>query len=177
MKHLLLLRHAKSSWGDENLPDRERPLSPRGETAAERMGEAIAGRGLLPDHVLCSPALRTRQTLARLEPQFVPGTRIDFIEDLYSGDERTYAGIIQRAAGDAARLLVIGHNPRTQATAVALVGKGERAERIRLAAKYPTAALAVIAFEDGPWNRIAAGSGRLEAFVTPRDLDPTADDD
>ena len=59
MRELLLLRHAKSSWDDRSLADRDRPLAPRGERAAPAMARWMAGEGLLPDRVLCSPAVRT----------------------------------------------------------------------------------------------------------------------
>src|SRR3954454_19984281 len=61
---LWLLRHAKSSWSDQGLPDEDRPLAPRGEKAADRMRNYIAAEGLEPQLVLCSSAMRARQTLA-----------------------------------------------------------------------------------------------------------------
>ena len=175
MKQLLLLRHAKSSWGSDDLPDRQRPLAPRGEEAGTRMGEAMAERGLLPDRILCSPAVRTRQTLERLKPSLAAATPVEFVEDLYDAPESTYLGIIHDHGGDAGRLLVIGHNPHTHATAVVLSGDGDRRERSQLMLKFPTAGLAVLAFDDGPWTDIAPGSGRLETFLRPRDLMPGAD--
>ena len=63
MKRLLLLRHAKSSWDDASLADRDRPLAPRGHKAAERMAEHLRSGGPAVDLVLCSPALRTTETL------------------------------------------------------------------------------------------------------------------
>src|ERR1700709_2272329 len=68
MRQLLLLRHAKSSWEEKELPDHERPLNPRGRRAAVAMREAMEGLGLAPDLVLVSTAARTRQTLEALEP-------------------------------------------------------------------------------------------------------------
>ena len=58
-----LLRHAKSSWEDPGLSDVDRPLAGRGERAAERMARYLATEGIRPELVLCSPALRARQTL------------------------------------------------------------------------------------------------------------------
>ena len=59
---LLLLRHAKSSWRQADLEDHQRPLNKRGLAAAKRMGLYLAEAGLRPDRVLCSTALRTRET-------------------------------------------------------------------------------------------------------------------
>lgn len=177
MKQLLLLRHAKSSWASDDLADRQRPLAPRGEQAATRMGEEMAARGLLPDRILCSPAVRTRATLDRLQPNLLAETPVDFVEDLYDAPESTYLGIIHDYGGDAGRLLVIGHNPLTQATALTLTGDGDRRQRTELMLKFPTAGLAVLAFGDGPWAEIAPGSARLEAFLRPKDLMPGPHDD
>ncbi len=177
MRHLLLLRHAKSSWASDGIADRDRPLAPRGARDAANMAKAIADRGLLPDRILCSTARRTRETLAALHPYLAAETEAVLVEDIYSSPAHDYAGIIADSGDDASRLLVIGHNPRIHATAVALTGKGDKADRTRLAAKFPTGALAVIAFSDGGWEDIRAGAGRLETLVTPRDLDGEADDD
>jgi phosphohistidine phosphatase len=177
MKQLLLLRHAKSSWADDALADRQRPLAARGAQAATRMGEELAARGLLPDRILCSPAVRTRETLAQLKPSLAAATPVEFVEDLYDPPEADYLGIIHDYGGSADRLLVIGHNPHTHATALTLVGDGDRGERARLVVKFPTAGLAVLAFDDNSWAGIAPASGRLEAFVRPKDLMPDADDD
>jgi len=66
MKRILLLRHAKSSWDDPSLPDRERPLAPRGRRATERIARHLAQTDLRADLVLCSSARRTRETLEGL---------------------------------------------------------------------------------------------------------------
>src|SRR4051794_24414520 len=68
MRQLLLLRHAKSSWDDASLPDRDRPLNSRGLHAAAVMRKAMQSYGLSPDLVLVSTAKRTLQTLEALEP-------------------------------------------------------------------------------------------------------------
>ena len=70
MNRLLLLRHAKSSWDDPSLADHERPLAPRGHRAAESMAEHLRSSVPHPDLVLCSSALRTRETLDRMSKAF-----------------------------------------------------------------------------------------------------------
>jgi phosphohistidine phosphatase len=149
------------------MPDRDRPLAPRGRHAAERMALKIAEPNLLPDRILCSPARRTRETLAALLPHLAGEIEVAIADDLYE-PQADYRRAIAAHRGTAERLLVIGHNPATQATALALVGKSASAE---LAAKYPTAALAVIDFEAAGWAGLKAGSGRLVAFIRPRDLE------
>ena len=66
MKRLFLLRHAKSSWEDADLTDHDRPLAPRGRRAAKLMAGYREREAIAPSLVLCSSALRTRETLERL---------------------------------------------------------------------------------------------------------------
>ena len=68
MRRLILLRHAKSSWDYADLADVDRPLSERGRTAARAMGSYLRAHPIRPDLVLCSPAARTRETLALVTP-------------------------------------------------------------------------------------------------------------
>ena len=62
MKTLLALRHAKSSWGNANLTDFERPLNKRGQRDAPRMGELLKERDLTPDLIITSSAERALAT-------------------------------------------------------------------------------------------------------------------
>ena len=63
MKTLFLLRHAKSSWNDQNLQDFDRPLNARGRKAAELIGTFIKKQKVSPDLVISSPAVRARETI------------------------------------------------------------------------------------------------------------------
>ncbi|MET1010471.1 MAG: histidine phosphatase family protein, partial [Gaiellaceae bacterium] len=83
MKRLHILRHAKSSWDDEGLPDHERPLAPRGEKAAARIADHVRSGSVAPDLVLCSTAVRARQTLAALLPVLPGDVEILLEDDLY----------------------------------------------------------------------------------------------
>ncbi len=174
MKQLILLRHFKSSWAEPGLADRDRALAPRGQRDAIAMAETMVARDLTPGRILCSPARRTRETLALLEAHNRCGCPIDFLEDLYSGPELDYRRIIADKGGDADRLMVIGHNPKIHVTAVELIGSGRQADLEHLEAKYPTGALAVIEFDAASWHGITEDSGKLTAFIRPRDV---GDDD
>lgn len=83
MKTLLLLRHAKSSWDDATLSDHDRPLKSRGIKAARRMGRLMREQDLCPDRILCSTAVRARETLrlALEESGIDPAT--EFTERLF----------------------------------------------------------------------------------------------
>jgi phosphohistidine phosphatase len=171
MPRLLLLRHAKSSWGDAGVADIDRPLSPRGRRAAAALAKAIAAAGLLPDRVLCSPAQRTRETLAALMPHLPAKAAVAITPELYEPTAGDYRSTIAEHGEDAEALMVIGHNPAIQATALILIGAGDAHMSNDVARKFPTGALAVIAFPSADWSRIAPHSGRIEAFIKPREIE------
>jgi len=177
MSRLLLLRHAKSSWADPGMADHDRPLAPRGRRAAERMAGVIADRGdLLPDRILCSPSRRTRETLTPLSARIGDASRALILDELYEPAAGDYRRVIATHGGSAHHLLVIGHNPAIQATALSLVGSADDKTALQIAAKFPTGALAVIDFDARKWGEIQPKSGRLEAFFRPRDLEEVDDD-
>ncbi|MEM1306411.1 MAG: histidine phosphatase family protein, partial [Pseudomonadota bacterium] len=83
-KTLILLRHAKSSWSDPGLADIDRPLNKRGRAAAPRMGRWLAQAGYTPDLVICSPSMRTRQTLSAISHTLpIPREGLRFEPDIY----------------------------------------------------------------------------------------------
>lgn len=166
MKRLLLLRHAKSSWDDPSLADRDRPLAPRGHKAAERMAEHLRSGAVAVDLVLCSPALRTTETLEHVGRAF-GDAEIVFEEGLYGASDLELLDRLRRVPRGAEGVALIGHNPGVQDLALDLAGGGEDLQRLR--AKFPTGAVAVLEF-DGGWAELAEGGGRLVAFVTPKDL-------
>ena len=167
MKHLHLLRHAKSSWDDPDLPDSERPLNKRGRRAAKTMARHMRDEGVAPQLVLCSPALRTRQTLERIEPAL--GKRLVQVEpSLYGAGVGVLLEHVRAVPETIDSVLVIGHNPGLQDLAVGLARPGPATQE--LAAKFPTAALATLAFR-GRWADLDAGAAELVGYVRPRDLE------
>jgi len=172
MLTLILLRHAKSSWHDPAIPDRDRPLNSRGVAAAPLMGRAMAKHGLDPDLVLCSPARRTRDTLALVMPQLKTEPQIVYEDDLYHATAAEMLTLLQKVAPAANQVLMVGHNPELQSFALDLIGSGPKHLKDRLEAKLPTAGLVVIRFQVGAWSSVAINSGKLELFLTPRDVGP-----
>ncbi|HEY1935446.1 MAG TPA: histidine phosphatase family protein [Acetobacteraceae bacterium] len=173
MRQLLLLRHAKSTRDDARLPDRDRPLSPRGRHAATAMRAAMHRLGLIPDLVLVSPALRTMQTLDALEP-WDDTPLIEPIEALYLANVTQLLAALHDVTETVRSVLLIGHNPGLHELALGLAGPRARAlpdaAMQRLAEGYPTGALAEFSIA-GPWWQLDAGGGRLTRFLTPRELD------
>ncbi|MFB9183256.1 histidine phosphatase family protein [Dactylosporangium sucinum] len=105
---LILLRHAKAADPDDYATDIERPLSARGHRDAAAAGGWLRGAGLAPDLVLCSTAVRTRETLQELAVDSVP---VVYEQRIYHGPAPDTLDLIQQTDADVATLLVIGHNP------------------------------------------------------------------
>jgi phosphohistidine phosphatase len=163
VKRLHILRHAKSSWGDPDLADHERPLAPRGEKAAVKIAEHVRAAEIAPGLVLSSTALRARQTLAALLPVLPAEAEIQIQDWLYGagvGDVLTRLREVNEGVGS---VLVVGHNPTLHELALALTCREDALER------FPTGALASVAFAV-PWVDLAEGTAELEAFVIPREL-------
>ncbi|MEQ9556008.1 MAG: histidine phosphatase family protein [Rhodospirillales bacterium] len=170
MKTLLLLRHAKSDWAEPGLDDIDRPLAPRGQDAAPRMGRYLRTEGLVPDLVLCSTARRAQDTWALVAAELDPAPPVRFRKGLYAVSSAALLAAIRRVPDDCACLLLIGHNPEIEDLAHRLAGTGKAKALAGLAEKYPTAALAEIRFERDSWTKIGEGAGALRRFVRPRDL-------
>jgi phosphohistidine phosphatase len=159
---LLLLRHAKSDW-PTGVPDRERPLTPRGEKAAKAVGGFLAANDLVPDQVISSPARRALDTAARVLR--AAGGKVDL-----DTDERLYDGaadelLIERLPASG-RLLLVGHEPEIAELLMRSTGAQ---------ARMPTAALAVIEVELAQLHRLTVDPwpgpcGVLQVLVPPRML-------
>jgi phosphohistidine phosphatase len=171
MKRLLLLRHAKSSWSDPKLEDHERPLSRRGVADAGRLAKSIADtEELRIDFVLCSSAVRARQTWAHLEPLLRPSLGVEVTRDLYLPSSQALLARLSQLPKDAETVLVIGHNPALEGFALALVREGDPSLIARLAEKFPTCGLCVLELPIPSFEALARSQATLRSFVTPRDL-------
>jgi phosphohistidine phosphatase len=171
MLTLSLLRHAKSSWSQSRLKDIERPLSERGERDAPRMGDFMARQGLTPDLVLCSPAVRTRQTLDLVLPRLKASPEVAYEDALYLGTPAAMLKDLRKVVPAMGHTLLVGHNPGLQALALELIGEGAEAAREALAEKLPTAGLVVIELDVVSWAKVKAGRGRLKLFMAPKRLE------
>jgi phosphohistidine phosphatase len=170
MLTLSLLRHAKSSWDDSSLDDFDRPLARRGEAAAPRMGRFMAQQGLTPDLALCSSAARARQTLDLVLPHLERRPEVVYEDGLYLAAPSAMLARLNRVDAGVPHVLVVGHDPGMQGLALELAGDGDPRLLQAIAAKFPTAGLAVIRFAARSWARIGRGAGRLVLFATPKSL-------
>lgn len=157
IRRLAVVRHAKSAWPTD-VPDLDRPLNGRGRRDAPVLGRWIAERLGTPQTVLCSPALRARQTWQHARPQLPEAPPPTIVDALYAADPTTLLGVVRGLPPDSATALLLAHNPGVQDLVALLTDQ---------TAPMPTSAVAVLTWTGG-WEQAAAGSALLDAHAVPR---------
>jgi phosphohistidine phosphatase len=168
VRTIILLRHGKSSWSDPALSDVDRPLAPRGERASRRIAKYLRRKRIRPALVLCSPALRTRQTLAGIEPSLGKGCSVELVAELYAASERELLERLRALPDSAASVMLIGHNPGLQQLALVLASRGD--DLAKLEQKFPTGALATLVVSGDSWAALRPDEAELIDYVVPRQL-------
>ncbi len=170
MKTLLLLRHAKSSWGDSAARDFDRPLAPRGIADAPRVGHALQQRVPLPDLILSSPALRATQTIEAVVKASGLLVRPQFDNNIYGASSAELLEIVRRIPDTSLCAMLVGHNP----------GFADLVSRLTdTSHDMPTAALACVEFQIKSWADVEHGEdggGKLAWLITPKLLGDKAID-
>jgi phosphohistidine phosphatase len=169
VNHVHLLRHAKSRWKDPELADHDRPLAGRGRRAAKAIARHLRDEGIEPELVLCSTARRARETLERVQPA-LGSPIVRFERGLYGAGAEALLERLRAVPEDIGSVMLIGHNPGLQQLAVALSRPGPEVREIER--KFPTAALATLAFPGPDWRALDRGTAELTGLVRPRDLEP-----
>ena len=170
MRRLHLLRHAKSSWADEGLADRDRPLSNRGRRACDLLAAHLTAEAVAIDLVLASPARRVVDTIAGIDGALRADTPLWTDERLYTADADDLLGAVAEVPAEVRTLLVVSHNPAIEDLASRLIDDDTAPAAVLLRDKYPTGALATFAL-NGNWATLLDGTAKLLGFVRPRDLE------
>jgi phosphohistidine phosphatase len=166
MKTLYVLRHAKSSWKKHEGSDRDRPLKKKGRLQADAMSDHLASLIPPPQHVLCSPAQRTRETLEYfLELWDVPEEAVVFPEALYLGEMNQLQSEICALPDSAEIAMVVGHNPGLTDLVHSWNTTGDfYVDSLR------TCAFVQIDFQTGSWADLDGQSGEVKLNLRPKDL-------
>ena len=163
MRTLVLMRHAKSAY-PAGVDDHERPLAERGIREAGLAGDWLRANAPRIDAVLCSTAVRTRQTLDRT----AVAAPASFLDRLYGATPGEVIDEINKVDDDVATLLVVGHEPTTSHLALGLAGPdSDRGAAEQIALKYPTSAITVLQVP-GPWAGLQINGAELRSFHVPR---------
>src|SRR5258708_5104438 len=162
MKTIFLLRHAKSSWKDQSLPDFERPLNRRGRRAAETIGRYLKTRDVVPDLVLSSTAIRARETVEIVVRTAKWRTEVRYDERIYEAGAMRLLEIVSQIENDRKTVLVVGHNPGMEEFLQLLSGKIEQ---------IPTGGLAKLVLKTSKWLAALDKKATLDWLIRPRELE------
>lgn len=167
MKTILLMRHGKSSWKDTQLSDHERPLNKRGQHDAPLMGMILCDRELIPQRILCSTALRARQTAEAIVETSEIHVDITYLDRLYMAEVEEYIETLRELPDNIERIMVIGHNPGLETLLQLLSNQIE---------SLPTAVIAHIAVPIHHWTELnSETNGELVDIWRPKEILPKAE--
>ena len=111
MKHLLLVRHAKSSWGNFSVKDFDRPLNERGKKDAPVMAKRLLKRDITIDAFISSPAKRARKTAEAFVKEYKGNKEhIIFLDDLYLASSSAFADVIKDIDDRYDTIAIFSHN-------------------------------------------------------------------
>jgi phosphohistidine phosphatase len=156
-RQLVILRHAKSAWPD-GVPDRHRPLNRRGRADASAAGRWLRDEIGRLDAVVCSPAERTRQTLALVADELdnPPDPRFD--DRIYGAPPTALLAVVRELPDTAGTALLIGHNPGVQELVALLSGQE---------CEMKTSSVAIAVWTGG-WTDAAAEVASVRHHANPR---------
>jgi phosphohistidine phosphatase len=160
MKTLFLVRHAKSSWDDPTLADKDRPLNARGERDAPKMGKRLAKREVKLDLIVSSPANRaitTAQVLADKLDFKLKNIEVD--DRLYPGAVSALLEVVRNLGNQLNRVMLVGHHPALSKLAHHLSSD---------ITHMPTCAVAEFAFKAKSWRDVSKATLVAVALNLPK---------
>jgi len=160
MKRLILMRHAEAGW-HINTDDHERPLSASGIRDAKKIGSWLKEKAYMPDEVISSTSVRTRETLSYLLldcPQI-------FERSLYLADADQMKSTLKTLLSET--VILLAHNPGITELAYDLMNHEEKHENFM---DFPAASTVVIDFKADRWSEVKSDSGIFVDFVMPLHL-------
>ncbi|MFJ3234146.1 SixA phosphatase family protein [Streptomyces sp. NPDC086787] len=173
LRRLVVLRHAKSAWPD-GVPDHERPLAARGRRDAPAAGAALVETDCLPDLVLCSTAVRARRTWALASAEWGTPPPVRHDPRLYAADAQELLDVVREVPPEVETLLLVGHNPGLEQLVLALAGGDLDDALDAVRTKFPTSAIAVLAWHGTGWPTLGPGAALLTSMTVPRGKPPGA---
>jgi len=162
MKEIYILRHAKSSWDNSNLSDFDRPLADRGISDAKKMSNFLKDMNIKIDKVLCSNAIRAKETFDLTADGF--NFEIDkatYLDKLYFGDTTTIIQDLKELDESLNNILIVGHNPTLHYLVEILTNESIN--------RFTTCNLATIS-HDGEWVSLNSQQCSLKSLIRPKEL-------
>ncbi len=163
MKHLLICRHAKSSWKDSSLADFDRPLNKRGEKNAPLMGKMLVDHKIKPDLIVSSPAKRAKLTALTLAKELhYPKKKIVYMNSIYNAPAEELIPCIHSFDDQFDKVIIVGHN--TGFTMLANVLGDLKIPNV------PTCGIVALDFKIDSWKDVRKKNGKLVFFYYPKML-------
>ena len=160
MKQLIVVRHAKSDWGNPDLRDFDRPLNKRGKTNAPEMAHRLVKKGIKPQLIVSSPALRALTTAKFFADTWqMPLSAIQEEPSIYEAPVSSLLNVINNLDNKFEQIAMFGHNPGL----TDLVGylNGHIYE-------MPTCGVVILEFPFDDWAMISEGTGKVVLFDYPK---------
>jgi len=158
-KRLYIVRHAKSSWKDLSLDDFDRPLSSRGKRDALFMGKKLRHKGINPDIIISSPALRAKTTILLIAKELGYTQEIIFKDEMYACSSKTLHNILSKLDNCYESVFLCGHNPAVNSLAQMYTGFDKN---------IVTSGIVTITFSCTTWNEINKNNAQLLSFIYPK---------
>jgi phosphohistidine phosphatase len=160
-KLLYLVRHAKSSWSDPSLSDRDRPLNKRGRRSAPDMGRRLAAQDHLPELIISSPAKRAFSTARKIAKELgYDQSEIMKDESLYFSGTGGMLEFLENLDDGYQKVMIVGHNPAM--TTLLNILSGSSIDNM------PTCAVAVIDYPMASWSELRSIEGQLLVYDFPK---------
>ncbi len=161
MKTLLIMRHVKSSWKDQELPDHDRPLKKKGRKDVANMAKILKKKALVPDLILSSPAIRAKDTAKLMAEKLNFKGKLELVENFYMAEPETYIQRISIVPDKVENLLIIGHNPGLEGLVMTLGDK---------IVSLPTGSIAKIYLFIDKWSELTTETdGEINHLWIPED--------
>lgn len=158
---LYLVRHAKSSWSDSSLSDRDRPLNKRGRRSAPDMGRRLAAQNQLPDLIISSPAKRANSTARKIAKEVgYDRSKIVTDENMYFSGTGSMLEMLENVDDRYDSVMIVGHNPAMTTLMNMLSGSSVD--------NMPTCAVALIDFPIMSWSDLHSADGQLLTYDFPK---------
>jgi phosphohistidine phosphatase len=165
MKTLFLMRHAKSSWKESNIPDHDRPLNRRGKHDAPLMGRLLRDQKMNLDLIISSTALRAETTANLIAKAVRYKGKIILDKSIYNAEPTDLLTLLSNSSDEYNNILLVGHNPTVEETVQMITNSPE----ITMA----TCAIAHLTLSIDTWTDLKEKqtfSSKLENFWTPKEL-------
>ena len=169
MIFLYLMRHGKSDWNHPYKDDIDRIVSKVGIDKTKKIGNFFVQENINPEKIICSPAIRTRQTLDIIINNFTEEPIIEFEKKLYFGLENNLKDLL-KTQGKIKSILVIGHEP-ILSSSIKELNDEKGSENFKLAEiKFSTSGLFCLSFATNNWLNISVRNSKIVFFKRPKDL-------